>query len=133
MLLVTSDMDWRAKWDTPPDVIPHFIEASEVRRGAQLAILVFLSNARLKNGASDTVVDLHVKRPDGSISTNAADSPCLSGPYGGNPTNVLMCESSLMYSADATDPAGKWTVDVVLKDRHGGVEIPLHTSFQVLD
>ena len=30
-LLVTPDLDWREKWDTPPDTAPHFREAKSVR------------------------------------------------------------------------------------------------------
>ncbi len=133
MLLVTPDMDWAAKWDTPPDVIPHFREASEVARGEKLAILVFLANPLLVDGRIDTVVDVRVTQPGGQVRVDAPGEACVSGPYGGAPGNVLLCGTSLLYVADADDLSGDWTVEVVLKDRHRGIEMPLRTAFRVLD
>ena len=40
-LLVTPNLDWQKRWDIPPDTIPYFDEASEVRIGEQLVILTF--------------------------------------------------------------------------------------------
>lgn len=133
MLLVTPDLDWAEKWNTPPDVIPHFREATEVERGGVVAILVFFSNPLLVDGHMDTAVNLRMTEPDGNMQLDAPDSPCYTGPYAGVPTNVLLCETSLGYRADPDDLSGEWIVDVVVKDRHRNVEIPLRTSFRVLD
>ncbi len=133
MLLVTPDMNWREKWDTPPEVVPHFAEADKVVRGERLAILIFFSNPQVVDGLVDTIVDLKVARPDGTFAGETVGSPCYSGSLPGNPANVLLCESSLLYSADPEDPAGRWTVEVLLKDRKRGVSIPLRTAFDVVD
>lgn len=133
MLLVTPDMNWREKWDTPPDVVPHFAEADKVSRGEKLAILIFFSNPQVADGMVDTIVDLKVARPNGTLSADAAGSLCYSGPSFGNPTHVMLCESSLLYSADPEDPAGRWTVEVLLKDRKRGISISLRTAFDVVD
>lgn len=134
MLLVTAGKDWREKWDTPPDVIPNFTAASKVERGGQLAILIFYATPQLgADGAVDVVLDLDVNRPDGSSSVHAADSPCYTGPLNGNPANVMLCESSLLYTADPGDLAGKWEVKVLLKDKQRGVSLPLKTSFELVD
>ncbi len=133
MLLVTPDMDWAAKWETPPDVIPHFREADQVARGENLAVLVFLANPLLVDGRIDTAVDVRVTQPDGLAQVDATDAACVSGPYEGVPGNVLLCETWLLYVADADDLSGDWTVEVVLKERHRGIEMPLRTAFRVLD
>lgn len=133
MLLVTPDLDWAEKWDTPPDVIPHFREADQVERGEKLAILIFFANPLVVDGKVDAAVDLRVTQPDGNAQIDAPDASCYSGAFAANPSNVMLCETSLGYSADPDDLSGEWSVDVVVKDRHRKVEIPLRTSFRVLD
>jgi len=39
-----TPLDWQERWDTPPDTIPYFDKASEVRIGEQLVILTFFTN-----------------------------------------------------------------------------------------
>lgn len=133
MLLVTPDMDWQDKWDTPPDVIPHFREADRVARDERLAILIFFANPAVVDGKVDTGVSLKVIQPDGTVQLDAEDAACLAGTLQGDPMNVRMCETSLGYIADPDDLSGEWRVEVVVKDRLRNVEIPLQTRFQVLD
>jgi hypothetical protein len=40
-LLVTPDTDWQQKWDTSPDTVPYFREATSAKRGEPLAIWPF--------------------------------------------------------------------------------------------
>lgn len=133
MLLVTPDMDWQDKWDTPPDVIPHFREAARVARDERLAILIFFANPAAVDGRADTVLDLRVVQPDGKAQLDVQDVACFSGVLQGDPTNVRLCETSLGYIADPDDLSGQWRVEVVVKDRQRKIEIPLQTRFQVLD
>lgn len=133
MLLVTPDMDWQDKWDTPPDVIPHFREADRVARDERLAILVFYANPAVVDGRADVVLGLRVVQPDGNAQLHAPEAACFSGPLGGDLANVRLCETSLGYIADPDDLSGDWTVEVVVRDRLRGAEIPLRTRFRVLD
>ena len=133
MLLVTPDMDWQDKWNTPPEVIPHFREADRVARDERLAILIFFVNPAVVDGKVDTAVSLKVIQPDGSAQLDAADAACSTGTLQGDPMSVRLCETSLGYIADPDDLSGEWRVEVVVKDRLRNVEIPLQTRFQVLD
>lgn len=77
-LLVTSDADWRAKWETPADTTPNFTEASDVRLGGELFVLTFLSNPQLdEDGAAKVHCDVRMLRPDGSTSADERDVPCF--------------------------------------------------------
>lgn len=133
MLLVTPDMDWQDKWGTPPDVIPHFREADRVARDERLAILIFFANPAEVDGNAHTVLDLKVIQPNGEAQLAVQDVACFNGPLLGHPTSVRLCETSLGYIADPDDLSGQWRVEVVVKDRKRNVEIPLRTSFEVLD
>ncbi|MCO5055749.1 hypothetical protein [Thermomonas sp.] len=58
MLLVTPDKDWQEKWNTPPEVAPHFSTAKEVEAGGEVFILSFLANPRLDvNGMANVTCD----------------------------------------------------------------------------
>lgn len=129
-LLVTSDADWQEKWDTPPEVVPHFTEVEEVRLGGTLTVLGFVSNPALDaNGHADVACDFDMLRPDGSSSTSGRDLPCLKGPLSGAPTQVYLTRAILGFLAESTDPRGRWTVRITFKDRQRQVELPLQTSF----
>lgn len=131
-LIVTPDKDWREKWNTPPETIPHFSESREASDGGELYILTFLSNpATNAVGETDVSCDMSVARPDGSKSVDEKDIPCFKVKLTSDPHNVYLSSASLKYVAEPADPRGTWNVDVVMKDRVRGVQIPLHTSFTV--
>ena len=73
-LVVTSDADWRSKWETPSNTVPHFTEAKAVARGKHIFILIFFANPKLtEKGTADLVCDIDVTRPDGSSSVHQTD------------------------------------------------------------
>lgn len=133
MVLVTPDLDWQAKWNTPPDVIPEFRESDSVARGETVAILIFLSSPKIVDGAIDTKVDLRVIEPDGAPQADLKAEPCLTGPAKEIGANVLLCESSMLFFASPTDPVGEYTVEVVVRDLNRGVEVPLRTRFRMVE
>ena len=126
MLMVTPDADWQEKWDTPREVIPHFTEASEVRMGGKLQILIFFSNPLLDaDRLADITCDLQVIRPDGSKGVNEQDIECYQGPISGEPASLYMARPSLQFVAEAGDLPGTWTMRVTLRDNHRGVGMVL--------
>ncbi len=79
-LLVTSDADWKQKWETSPNTVPHFVEAHTVARGKHVFILTFFANAKLtETGEADVTCDIDVVRPDGSSSVHQIDAVCFRG------------------------------------------------------
>lgn len=133
MVLVTPDMDWRDKWETPVEVIPEFREADRVARDERLAILILFSNPAVIDGRADSVLDLRMTQPDGKVLVDMRDLECFTGALQGDPANVRLCATHLGYIADPDDPSGTWRLEVVVKDRQRGVEIPLKAQFEVLD
>lgn len=130
MLLVTPDADWREKWDTPASNIPKFKEATSVPRGKQVFILTFFANPKLDaEGRANLKCDFDITRPDGSASLHQADLSCFEGASKGNPYNMRLSAPAIGFTGDPGDPAGTWTVRVVLKDKVGNTVLPLKTSF----
>ncbi|MNB81809.1 hypothetical protein D3C75_286060 [compost metagenome] len=131
-LLVTSDADWRAKWETPADTTPDFTEASEVQLGGELFVLTFLSNPQLgEDGAAKVHCDVRMLRPDGSTSADERDVPCFTARLPGPPTLLYMTNVQLKFVAEPGDPKGTWTAQVVVKDLLRGVSLPLQARFDV--
>jgi len=133
-LVVTSDADWRAKWETPSNTVPHFTEAKVVARGQHIFILIFFANPKLaETGIADVACDIDVIRPDGSSSVHQADAVCFHGELKGTPSNVYLSAPILDSIGEVNDPAGRWLVHVTLKDNNRHVSLPLKTSFMLTD
>ncbi|MGG6343999.1 hypothetical protein ACQ5SA_12210 [Stenotrophomonas indicatrix] len=131
-LLVTSDADWQAKWETPPETTPGFTEASEVQLGGELFLLIFLSNPQLDEYRVPKVhCDLRMLRPDGSTSVDERDVPCFTAALPGPPTLLYMTNLHLKFVAEAGDPKGTWTAQVVVRDLLRNVSLPLQARFDV--
>ncbi|TAH45022.1 MAG: hypothetical protein E6R11_04230 [Rhodocyclaceae bacterium] len=106
-LVVTSDRDWQAKWETSPETVPHFTEANEVSKGGELSILTFLANPLIgPSGMTDVACDFIVTRPDGSKSINELDMPCFNFELKTNPKNVYLTAASLKHIAEPSDLRG---------------------------
>jgi len=129
-LLVTPDTDWQKKWETSPEIIPHFNGSDTVERGKQLFILTFFSNPKTdSNGTADVTCDIDVTRPNGTSSVHQVDAICFRGKLEGDASNVRLSAPILSFTGEPNDPAGKWTVRVILKDNQRQVALPLTTSF----
>jgi hypothetical protein len=130
-LVVTPDPDWEAKWNTSPETVPRFSEARNVSYGEQLTILTFYVNPKTNAaGEVDVLCDIKVSKPDGRSSTYKGVQ-CAAGKLQGDPRNVRLSSAVIKYIGEASDPAGKWIVEVTLTDKVRGTAIPLRTHFNL--
>jgi Flp pilus assembly protein TadG len=133
-LVVTSDSDWQAKWETSPSTVPRFTEAKTVARGKPIFILTFFANPKLtESGAADVTCDIDVVKPDGTSSVHQVDAVCFRGELKGPATNVYLSAPILNFVGESNDPAGKWLVRVTLKDNIRHMSLPLRASFILID
>lgn len=131
-LVITADPEWQQKWETPPDGIPRFELATEVKPGGSLYILSFVSNPMLDPAGSTQVrCDLRITRPDGSLSGDEHDLPCLVTPLESDPKLVYLSSVGVKFTAEAEDPKGTWTVAITVRDTLRNVTIPLQSSFEM--
>ena len=133
-VVITADRDWSAKWHAPGTGVPSVTEANEVRRGGQLAILIFFANPRLDTGRkADVRCDIKVLRPDGSVSADQQDLVCYQGPSLGDERHTYLAAPVVKFDAEPADLAGKWTVKVTLRDPGRRVTLPLASSFTLVE
>lgn len=132
-LVVTPDLDWWDKWNTPSDNVPYFSEAKEVSLGQKLTILTFYGNPLPdEKGMINLSCNIRVARPDGTDSVNQKNIPCATGELLGERLHVYLSQAVIEYVGEPGDPPGEWVVEVTLKDNVAGIVIPLKTSFVLL-
>jgi hypothetical protein len=128
-LLVTSDEDWEAKWNTPSTTVPAFTEASTVTIGKHVFILSFVANpTRSKQGDVNVTCDFEIERPNHVI-THQHDIECLKGKPLGSEGTLYLTKQIVGFVGEKDDPLGKWIVRITIKDLNRPVTIPLETSF----
>ena len=132
LLIVTPDKDWEEKWNAPTP--PHFSGGSTVKKGGELFILTIYTNPQLDaSGDANVTLDIDVRRPDGSSSTDAKGAVCFQGKLRGPPHNVYLCGPVVGFIGEPSDPVGDWSVRIKLIDNIRKVEIPLSTTFTLVN
>jgi len=131
-LLVTTDENWKEKWDNPPDTKPNFNKAGAVPYGRKVFLLTFFANPKLDaTGNANVRCDFKIISPTGTVSLAQNNLNCFSGRIAGNPYNMYLSGPVIAFSGDPGDPPGTWAMEVKLRDESRGVELPLRTSFEL--
>jgi len=129
-LLVTADQDWKSKWETQSDTVPHLSMADTIEKGKPVYALTFFSNPKLNaHGAADISCDIELRRPDGNSSLQQKDAICFKGTLKGQPNYLYLSAPIIKFIGEQDDPYGVWQVSITLKDNVGHVDLPLKTSF----
>jgi hypothetical protein len=133
-VLLTPDEDWRARWgasqSTNPGVTPKFTEASTLAHGKKAWLLIFFSRPSLDAAGNARIsTDLRFIRPDGKPALDQRDVACFEGRLVGRPGGDHLCTANIEFVGEAADPAGTWRVQVTLRDKLRGTEVPLFTTF----
>ncbi len=132
MLLVTSDADWQAKWNTQPNTIPNFGMTDTISKGKPVFALAFFSNPKLDNhGDADISCDLDLRKPDGTASYQQQNATCFKGALQGQPGYLYLSAPVIKFIGEQDDPYGTWQVNITLKDNVGHTSLPLKTSFHL--
>lgn len=134
MLIVTPDLDWEKRWETPPEVAPQFTRATSLEKGEELFILTVFTNPKLdESGAAGVSVDIDVTRPDGSSSMHVEGAACFEGELSGPLRRMFLCKAVIGFVGEPSDPTGTWSVRIAITDTVRQVTIPLSTSFELME
>jgi hypothetical protein len=129
-LVITSDLNWQQKWETPPDNVPLFAEAETVRVGEGVVILTFFVNPKVNEyGKASVRCALKVTRPDGTEAANYESFWCLNDTPMGDINNVRLSPAIINFIGEESDPLGKWVVEVKIHDVLRNTELNLRRSF----
>jgi hypothetical protein len=131
-LIVTTDGDWKKKWDAPASAMPSFNKASVVAYGRKVFVLTLFANPKLDaKGQANLRCDLKITNPAGKVQLSRANLVCHAGPLVANKYGVYLSEPVIAFSGDPGDPPGVWVVDVKLRDVNRPAELTLRSSFEL--
>ncbi|HYP82060.1 hypothetical protein [Variovorax sp.] len=128
-LLVTPDADWKQKWEKPSGAGPSFREASVVKRGQKVFVMIVLGNPALRDGQADVGCAVEVLKPDGQAALRQNDIACLRGAVSGGPRSLYLATPVLGFQGQKGDPTGVWTVRTLVRDKIRGAQLLLATQF----
>ena len=133
-LLITSDQDWKEKFDTEESVLPQFTTVNEIGLGEKITILTLYKNPQTNaNNTINLTCDLRITRPDGTLSYDETDLECASEELIGPAENIRRTYLVIDFIAELTDPYGFWTIEVILRDENAKIAIPLKKSFELIN
>ncbi|MET0378283.1 MAG: hypothetical protein ABW049_04750 [Spongiibacteraceae bacterium] len=132
-VVVTSDANWKEKWETPSDTTPSFTLAKNIRRDEQIFVLTFLANPPLStDGRAEVMCDIEIIKPNGEPSTHQENVACFKASTI-DPRLTYLSAAVIEFTSDQDDPSGEWSVRITLRDTVRGVALPLQTSFVLAD
>ena len=132
MILITTDQDWKEKWNTPKEATPQFSEASEVSPGDPLFLITFFGNPSTdKAGRAILSCDFSLLKPDGTVAAQQKDLECFPQEVAIERNITYMTNVTIEFKAESSDPKGLWTYRKVLKDRVSNLELALEAKFTV--
>ncbi len=133
-LIVTSDQNWKEKWNNPKGGNPVFTEARDVELGEKITILTLYKNPQIDlNNRIDITCDIKITKPDGTISYEEDDIACSREELIGRRDNVRLTHAIIDYIGEIGDPYGFWVVEVTLKDNNAQIVIPLKRRFELIN
>lgn len=134
LLVATQDKDWKTKWDAPAETTPKFLQASRIRRGEDLYLLIFFANPKLDiSGTIHVSCDIKVIRPDGSASVDSKNISCMDAPIHGPASNIRLGDAVILFSADEGDPYGDWRAEVKVRDEVGLSSVSIYTEWKLAE
>ena len=68
-------------------------------------------------------------RPNGTVSVDTNDIPCMKEKLLGNPNNIRLSPAIIKFVGEKADPLGKWLVEVEVEDVNRKTLLQLKTYF----
>jgi len=130
MLFLTEDEKMFANWDGPGG--PHFKPVSVARRGVPVCtVLIFVGAGLKSDGKADVTFDVVVRKPDGSIYGKDKDMVGAQDQIDPAPRALQLARDYMGIRIEPKDPAGIYTVEVLVRDNVKKVELRLKQRFTV--
>jgi hypothetical protein len=119
-------------YHTPPETGPKFALTDKVVRHQQAYFLVTMVGPAVDvEGYSEVSYDLTIRRPDGTVSVEKKDLTAI--PRGKvSPGYVNKAQAYIGFTADDSDPLGKYTVHLVAHDLVSGGQAEWETALTVV-
>jgi hypothetical protein len=128
--LLTPDLNWREKWNTPPETAVHFNSIGSVGLGDKVVLLTFFANPKLQGGVAEIECDLRLTKPNGEVLESSA-TDCFTDRIDGPLDNIRLTGLRVEIEVETTDPSGLWRFEVGVRDVLRDARIPLEVTLAV--
>lgn len=129
---ITPDPNWKTKWSGPAGSVPAVERTESLRIGETVWALIFVTNPLPDStGQVDVTCDLRMVRPNGKISEHRG-LRALRKKVDRSARSTHLSEFVLTMKGEEIDPVGEWVIEIVVRDRNRGVEVPLVARYTLL-
>jgi hypothetical protein len=129
-LWVISNKNFFDIWNTPETPKLNLVKKT-VRNKDIFVVLMFTAPGADANGNADVVFDFLLKKPDGSAYADYKDLDAWHNKPVPKAGDIQLAVQDIGVKIEDNDPLGKYTVEVLVKDKIKGVELPLSYEFEV--
>jgi len=120
--------DFFEKWNTPET--PKLEVTKRARRNVPISTVILFVNPGVNNKSKcDIIYNILIKKPDGEVYANFKDVEVWQNKPAPLKNTIQLAAQNIGIMIENKDPLGKYTVDVLVKDRVKNVELPLHQEF----
>ena len=131
-LVVTTDADWKTKWDASGGALPSFAKAGVVAYKKSVFVLTLFANPKLDaKGQANLRRDFKITNPLGKVQLSRPNLLCHTGRLVANNFGVYLSEPVIAFSGDPGDAPGIWLVEVKLRDVVRASELLMRSSFEL--
>lgn len=128
-LWLITDADFFLNWRKPET--PALVPISIALRGQPVyTAIIFYGSAKDEKGLENVSYDVTVRRPDNSVYAESKDLVGFQN-LGPDERQLQLGRNYLAINLAATDPAGLYTVETVVHDNNGRIDLPLVQHFVV--
>lgn len=129
-LWLTDDTEVFEKWNVPT---PGFqiAKVNKAERGKPILPIIIFANPGEKDGLCDVTCDIVVKLPDGEVYGERKNGNCWKGLPSPPNGELQLGAETLGIVIEETDPAGRYTVEAIVKDNIKNLELQLEQYFDV--
>jgi hypothetical protein len=129
---ITPDPNWKTKWSGPAGSVPPVERVESLRIGETVWALIFVTNPLPDStGQVDVTCDLRMVRPNGKVSEHRG-LRALRKKVDRSARFTHLSEFVLTMKGEETDPVGEWVIEIVVRDKNRGVEVPLVGRYTLL-
>jgi hypothetical protein len=129
-LFLTENAQIFEDWNKPET--PKFTPVEKARRNIPIfTVILFAEPGTDASGTADVTGDIIVRKPDGSLYGQQKNIVLWKHKYPAHSHATQLSEGYLAIRIEPKDPAGIYTVEVIVRDQIKNVALPLKATFEV--
>jgi len=124
-VVITSDSRWKSHRGALLHEMPKPARLNSLRVGGKVWALIFLTNPMPDTaGGVNVTCDVRTVRPNGKVTVHR-EVCALRRKDAGRKSHIYLAEFVVTMLGEENDPLGEWVLEIVVRDRNRGVEVPI--------